>query len=374
MRWSGRIGQVAGIDIYVHWTFWLLILWLLGVHLIHGQTVQTALEGVGLILAVFACVVLHELGHALAARRFGIQTKDITILPIGGVARLERMPEEPVQELWVALAGPMVNLLLAAGIFVVLALAFSWASITDMRLLGGNFLTKLMVINVSLAIFNLLPAFPMDGGRVVRALLASRFDYAQATQWAATLGQAMAFLFGAVGLLLGNFWLLFIALFVYLGAQQEAYAVQIRSVLRGVPVRSAMITQFRTLSADDPLQRALEELISGYQQDFPVLQGEQLVGLLTRSDVLRALSEGRREARVGDLMRHICQVVEDLDMLETTYQRMQEGQCPVLPVLRAGSLVGLITLENIAEWMMIQSALASGRKTRSGWQNTFGWQ
>ena len=208
MRWSGRIGQVAGIDIYVHWTFWLLILWLLGVHLIHGQTVQTALEGVGLILAVFACVVLHELGHALAARRFGIQTKDITILPIGGVARLERMPEEPVQELWVALASPMVNLLLAAGIFVVLALAFSWASITDMRLLGGNFLTKLMVINVSLAIFNLLPAFPMDGGRVVRALLASRFDYAQATQWAATLGQAMAFLFGAVGLLVGNFWLL----------------------------------------------------------------------------------------------------------------------------------------------------------------------
>ena len=374
MRWSGRIGQVAGIDIYVHWTFWVLILWLLGVHLIHGQSVQTALEGVGLIFAVFACVVLHELGHALAARRFGIQTRDITILPIGGVARLERMPEEPAQELWVALAGPMVNLVIAAGIFAVLALAFSWASITDLRLLGGNFLTKLMVINVGLAIFNLLPAFPMDGGRVVRALLASRFDYAQATQWAATLGQAMAFLFGAVGLLVGNFWLLFIALFVYLGAQQEAYAVQIRSVLRGVPVRSAMITQFRTLSADDPLQRALDELISGYQQDFPVLEGQQLVGLLTRSDVLRALTEGRREARVGDLMRQICHAVDDLDMLETTYQRMQEGQCPVLPVLRAGSLVGLITLENIAEWMMIQSALAAGRKAHPSFHDTFGWQ
>ncbi|MCS7303882.1 MAG: site-2 protease family protein [Thermoguttaceae bacterium] len=371
MRWSGRIGQIAGIDIYIHWTFWILILWLLGVHLVQGQSVHAAVQGVGLVLAVFGCVVLHELGHALAARRFGIQTRDITILPIGGVARLERIPEEPAQELWVALAGPMVNLVIAAGIFALQLFAHSWASATDLRVVGGNFLSKLMAINVGLALFNLLPAFPMDGGRVVRALLASRFDYAQATQWAATLGQVMAFLFGAVGLLAGNFWLLFIALFVYLGAQQEAYAVQIRSVLRGVPVRSAMITQFRSLSSEDPLERALSELISGYQQDFPVLEGSRLVGLLTRSDVLRALSEGRREARVADLMRPICQAVDDLEMLETTYQRMQEGQCPVLPVLRAGTLVGLITLENIAEWMMIQSALAAGLKARPSFQNSF---
>ncbi len=374
MGWSSKIGRLAGIDIYVHWTFWILLVWILGVHLIDGQSLAAALQGVGLILAVFGCVVLHELGHALAARRFNIRTKDITILPIGGVARLERMPEEPRQELGVALAGPMVNLLIAAGILAALVLVYSWAAIFDLRVVGGNFLTKLMIINVALAIFNLLPAFPMDGGRVVRALLATRFDYAQATQWAATLGQLMAFGFGALGFLLGNFWLLFIALFVYLGAQQEAYAVQIRSVLRGVPVRSAMITQFRTLSADDPMERALNELISGYQQDFPVMDGSRLVGLLTRADLLRALWEGRRHAQVADLMRPIGQAVEDLDMLETTYQRMQESQCSVLPVLRANSLVGLITLENIAEWMMIQSAMAAGLKLHPRFQNSFSWQ
>lgn len=373
MRWTGRIGEVAGIGIFVHWTFLILIAWLLAAHLLQGESLAGALDGVFLVLAVFGCVVLHELGHALAARRFGIQTKDITILPIGGVARLERMPEQPVQELWVALAGPAVNLVIAAGIFLGIGVAGNLADLTDLHVVGGSFLVKLMVINVVLAAFNLLPAFPMDGGRVLRALLATRLDYTHATQIAASVGQFMAFLFGLFGLLVGNFWMLFIALFVYLGAQQEAHAVQVRSVLRGVPVRSAMITRFRTLAADDPLSTALAELLAGAQQDFPVVEGGRIAGILTRADLVKALSEGRQDARVGDVMRGACQVVDDVAMLESTFERMRAGECPALPVVRAGELVGMITLENVGEWMMIQSAMREGR-TRGAVENVFRWE
>lgn len=370
MKWSWRPGKIAGIGIHVHWTFILLIVWILISHFVQGDSLAMAFEGVAFILAIFGCVVLHELGHALMARRFGIQTRDITLLPIGGVARLERMPENPTEELLVAVAGPAVNVVIAGALFVAVTFLEGLGGLSDVGLVGGGFLVKLMYVNLALVVFNLLPAFPMDGGRVLRALLAQRMDYVRATQIAANVGQFMAIAFGILGFF-ANWFLLFIALFVYLGAQQEAHMVQVRWLLRGVPVREAMLTRFRSLSQHDPLPSAVHELLAGEQQDFPVLDGEQVVGMLTRADLLSGLSEGPQGQRIGDIMRRDCGAVEDGAMLEETFERMRGAGCPAVPVVRQGRLVGLVTLANVGEWMMIHSAIRQA-KARSQVEDIFG--
>ncbi len=362
MKWSWKLLEVAGIGVFIHWTFLILIAWLVAAHVSEGQSAAATAEGVAFVLAVFACVVAHELGHALMARHFGIRTRDITLLPIGGVARLERMPEEPGQELSVALAGPAVNVVIGAALFLVVDVLHGLGafSVSNLAVVGGLFLVKLMGVNVALAVFNLLPAFPMDGGRVLRAVLARRIDYVRATQIAANFGQAMAIFFGILGLFAGNWIWLFIALFVYLGAQQEAHMVQVKALLRGVPVRAAMITNFRALAESDPLSGVLLELLAGYQHDFPVLENDQIRGILTRNDILAAVAERGQELRVGEVMHRDCGTVDESAMLEDTFQRMREGACGALPVIRQGRLVGLVTLENVGEWMMIQSALRHG--------------
>lgn len=359
MRGTWKLGEVFGIGIYLHWTFAILIAWVVAAHYLQGVGPGDTLEGIVLVLAIFACVVAHELGHALAARQYGIQTQDITLLPIGGVARLARMPEEPVQELVVSLAGPAVNVAIALALAAVLFVGGAFSPLGPSVFRPGGFLTNLMVTNVFLVIFNLVPAFPMDGGRVLRAFLAQRMDYVRATEIAATVGQGVAILFGLAAPFVNPF-LLFIALFVYLGAQQEAHLVQARWLLRGVPVRAAMMTRFRTLHEDDLLPTVIEELLAGYQHDFPVVQDGNVVGMLTRHDLLTALAQRGQEVRVGDVMRRACAAVEETEMLESTFRRMREGQCPVMPVLRHGQLVGLLNLENVGEWMMIQSALRHG--------------
>ncbi len=369
MKWSWRLGSIAGIGIFVHWTFLLLISWIVLLHLRRGADAAAAIAGVVLVLAVFGCVVLHELGHALTARRFGIRTRDITLLPIGGVARLERMPDDPRQELWVALAGPAVNVVIAAALFVSLELTAGLMPFSQAAQVGGGFVGQLMWINVVLVAFNLLPAFPMDGGRVLRALLARRLEYVRATQIAASVGQVMAIVFGVVGLF-SNPMLMFIALFVYLGAQEEAHHVQLRSVLRGIPVRDAMMTRFTVLREDDTLAAAVRELLAGSQQDFPVVRDDRVVGILPRQDLVRSLAEQGQQARVGDVMRRDCDPAEDTEMLEGAFQRMRTANCPTLPVVHGGRLVGVVTLENVGELMMINSAFQSAT-ARGGVEDVF---
>jgi Zn-dependent protease len=356
MSWSWRIGRIAGIDVYLHFTFLILLAWVALSHFLPNGDIAGAVRGVVFILALFGIIVLHELGHALAARRYGIPTRDITLLPIGGVARLERMPEDPKQELVVAIAGPLVNVVIAAAIYLWTRLGSGLAEVSDASRVGGGFLSQMFYVNVALVVFNLLPAFPMDGGRVLRALLAMRLDYVQATQIAANIGQAMAILFALLGLF-SNPFLLFIALFVWLGASQEASMVQMRSALTGIPVKRAMITDFRTLRSDDPLSAAVGHLVAGFQQDFPVIDGEQLVGIVTRDDLAKGLAQLGAEGRIHEIMQRDFVTVSPNDMLQSAFATLQDCNCHTLPVVQDGRLLGMMTSDNLAEVLMIREAL-----------------
>ncbi|MBX7122779.1 MAG: site-2 protease family protein [Opitutaceae bacterium] len=357
MKWSLKLGTYAGIGVYLHWTFALLLGWVFATQLGSGQSPAQALVGVLFVLTLFACVVLHEFGHALAARRYGIATRDITLLPIGGVARLERIPEKPAQELVVALAGPAVNVLIAAVLFVWLIATGRVVGIdTTEMLTNGSLVQRLMVVNVSLVVFNMLPAFPMDGGRALRALLAFRLGRRRATTIAASIGQAMAIVFGFLGLWLGHPLLVLIAIFVFLGAQAEAGQVEMQSALEGLRVGDAMMTYYRTLEPQTSLIQAVKELLAGSQQDFPIVENDVPIGILRRNDLVKALTENRGDTAVTEIMWRECQPVDETAPLRSTVEKMQAGHCGTVPVIRAGRLVGLLTMENIGELIMVQNA------------------
>src|SRR6266566_1593495 len=358
MRWSIKIARIAGIEVRIHITFLLFLAWIGFTYYKVGGSVA-ATEGPLFILALFGCVLLHEFGHALAARAFGIHTPDITLLPIGGVARLERMPEKPVQELVIALAGPMVNVVIAFGLFVA---GGSQAFLNPSNVEGGGLIAQLLTINILLLLFNLLPAFPMDGGRVLRALLATRLSYARATQVAANIGQGFAFVFGFIGLIWNPF-LIFIALFVYIGATQEAALAQMKDVSRRFPVSSAMVREFRTLSQNATLQEAVDALLATSQHDFPVVdEAGNVAGVLTRHDLIAALRKNDPGLHVGDVMRRNIPTVTTGTRFEEAFRIMQECNCPAVPVLDSMKrLVGLLTPENVTELMMIQSAMPRRR-------------
>jgi len=362
MRWSWKIGRLAGIDLYVHATFLLLILFILLMNWRHGKSLATALEGVIFVLVIFACIVLHELGHALAARHYGIPTSDITLLPIGGLSRMERMPDIPIQELWVALAGPAVNAVIAGVLFAISFLTGVRPELQAFRWAGGSFLNNLMVVNFWLLAFNLIPAFPMDGGRVLRALLATRLEYSQATLVAARVGQFMAFIFGFVGLFTDPF-LVFIALFVWLGAEQESATVQMHNSLGAIPVQQAMLTHFQTLLPDDSLSKAVEHVLDGWQQDFPVVFGDHVLGMLTRESLMRALAQGGGDTPVRDVMIRDVAAADSHEMLEQALATMRAAKCRSMPVLHDGSLVGLLTMDHVGDLLTIQTALRQAQRT-----------
>jgi Zn-dependent protease/predicted transcriptional regulator len=358
MKWSWRVGSFAGIGVFVHATFFLLIGWIGLSYWLQGGDLADVVAGVGFIVALFACVVLHEYGHALTARRYGIQTRDITLLPIGGVARLERMPDKPIEELWVALAGPAVNVVIAAGLLVWLLVSSGLEPIAQLTLTGGPFLERLMVVNIFLVGFNLIPAFPMDGGRVLRALLAMRWEYTRATQVAANIGQALAFVFGFIGLFYNPF-LLFIAFFVWIGAAQESRMVQMKAAVEGIPISRVMLTNFETLRPDDRLGDAVQLILRGSQKDFPVVKDGHTVGVLTQAELFQVLSQQGEEVLVSTVMRKDFETADSHEMLETAFLRLQSCECHTMPVTHNGVLVGLMTMDNIGEFLSIQSALGT---------------
>lgn len=362
--WSFRLTTMFGIDIKVHATFLMFLVWIAGSHLAQGHDFALTAEGVGLTLAVFGTVVLHELGHALTARRFGIRTRDITLLPIGGIAKLERLPEKPTQELLVALAGPAVNFALALA-FAGLIVATRGRPQVDLQLVGGPLLPKLMWMNVSLGTFNLLPALPMDGGRVLRSALALRTDRLRATRIAASVSRALAFLLAWVGLL-ANPMLLLIAFFVWVGGAQEVALVQAQSALEGMLVRDAMRTEFATLAAASPLAEAVKLIVETSQHDFPVVQGQRLIGVLNRADVIQGLAQHGPTVPVERIMRRDYATAAATDPLEPAIAGLgQSQQAPIL-VVQDGRLIGLLGPDSVSELEAVQSVLRDQRSSHRG--------
>src|SRR5437667_5130184 len=354
MPWSLNIGTIAGTAVRVHVTFLLFLGWMfIGSYASGGP--QAAWSGLLFMVLLFACVTAHEFGHIFTARAFGVSTPDVTLLPIGGMARLERIPEEPYQEFLVAIAGPLVNVAIA---FALVALAGARLNVGDLSAVESAkvaLVDRLAAVNLFLVLFNMIPAFPMDGGRVLRALLATRMDYIRATGIAAFIGQGFAFALGFAGLL-WNPMLIFIAIFVYLAASSEAHSVALRAMSRGVLVSTAMMTHYATLTPDAHVDEAVQTLWRTSQSDFPVIDGEgKPVGLLGRGDLIRALKPLGPDARVAQAMTTTLPTVGHRRCLEDAFRILQEKSAPAVAVVDAnGRLVGLVTSETIGEMLMLQ--------------------
>jgi Zn-dependent protease/CBS domain-containing protein len=354
--WAWRIARIAGIDVYVHASFSILLAWVVMAHVARGDGALATVHDIVLVAAVFGIIVLHELGHALVARQFDIRTFDITLLPIGGVARLERIPEDPVKELLIAIAGPLVNFALAGAIFSVLAAMGTPPALHDATMAGGAMLPKLMWINLMIGVFNLTPAFPMDGGRVFRALLAMRLPYVCATDIAAMVGQGIAIVIGIAGMF-SSPMLVLVAFFVWTGARAESTSVHVQKSLRGVTVGSAMATHFRVLAPRETVAHAAAHVLSGFQDDFPVVDGGAVVGVLSRGVLLRALASEARETFIADLMQKQFVLADDREALTDAMRRLDGAPSDVVPVMHDGALVGMLTSERMGA--IVRASLAA---------------
>lgn len=357
MRWSYRLIRIAGTDVKLHITFLIYLAWIAyGAYQQGGR--EVAIATVVLVLGVFLCVVLHEFGHIAMARRFGVRTPDVILLPIGGLARLERMPEEPKQELLIALAGPAVTLLIAAGLFGGLALAGQQIDLANLDPARSPPLQLLAVINVWLLLFNLIPAFPMDGGRVLRALLAMKMGLQRATRTAASVGQMLAIAAGIFAIFNGAFILALIAFFIFLGAGAEAAAVESRFAGQGLRVLDMMMTRFQVIPVHARLEHAVQLLLAGDQREFPVVDNlGHLEGILSREGLIRGLSQGGSQATVGEAMNAGVPVLRPDQGFEEAVSTLRASGLPALPVVDGGgTLIGLLSNDNISELLMVRKA------------------
>ena len=358
--WSLRIGKYFGIDVYIHWTFWILVLWIVLAHVRAGDAFAQSLQGVLFILALFVCVVLHEFGHALTARRFGISTHDVTLYPIGGISSLEKLPDDPRQELLVAIAGPAVNLVIAALLWFYLNATgnpFDLATVEQAKdVTEIPFLWGLFYANLILPIFNLIPAFPMDGGRALRAFLSLFTSRLTATRIAALIGQLLAVAFVLLGFFY-NFWLVFIGLFIFLGASGENAMEQTKVALGNLKVRDALMHQFTALSPFSTLGEASEALLNTQDTTFVVLDAGEVVGLLTVNEIVKGLTEaGTRVQISGFMKRDFLTVSPDMKLFDLLMELTEKGETAAV-VVEGDSHIGLVDRQNLQERIMIDQAL-----------------
>jgi Zn-dependent protease/CBS domain-containing protein len=357
MWWSVSIGRIAGTAVRIHVTFLLFLVWIWAGSYVTGGA-QAAWSGLVFMVLLFLCVLAHEFGHIFMARRFGVQTPDVTLLPIGGVARLERIPEEPFQEFLIAIAGPAVNVVIALALMLFAGADLGSRSLAAVESSQISMVDRLASVNLFLAVFNMIPA--LDGGRVLRAVLAIKLGFTRATEVAATIGQWFAFALGFVGLF-SNPMLIFIAIFVYLAAASESQLVQVRAMSRGVPVNAGMMTQFATLSPQEQIDQAIETLLRTSQSEFPVVENGRLVGLLGRNDMIKALKQLGPQAMIADAMNRDIPTISHRRCLDEAFKLLQEKAVPAVGVTDAeGRLVGLITSETIGEMLMVREAMPQG--------------
>jgi Zn-dependent protease len=345
--WSFRLATVSGIPIRVHFTFLLLLAW---IGLPAGKDAPRA---IGIVVAVFACVLLHELGHALTALKCGIGIRDITLYPIGGVAMLTARPK-PKQEFWITIAGPAVNLAIVA---VLAPIVWSTGQTLDFtaRLGEQSLVVALLEANLFLFGFNMIPAFPMDGGRILRAVLAMRIGETKATGIAAGIGQFLAVVLFFLGVFGQQIVLMIIAAFVFLGAGQEVASAVGHSLTANKLALDAMMTRFRTLSPDASLSEAANLVVQGWQQAFPVMLEGKVLGLLGRDDLAVAMTANGPDSYVGGAMRRDFRAVLPNTPLDSVLEMFAEDRAPIL-VMVEERLLGIITVENLGEFMMLERA------------------
>jgi len=351
MKWSFQIGKLFGIPIRIHVTF-LLLLFFIGIVGSRQAGGSGAIFGMISIVFIFFCVVLHEIGHSLMAIRYGIDVKDIVLLPIGGVSRMEDIPEDPKKEITISVVGPLVSFALAFFFFLIAKTTGQNISVREISLFGGNLVANLFWINLILGMFNLVPAFPMDGGRVLRGILATSMDSLRATKIAVSMGQVFAIVLFFFGIFF-SWWMALIAIFIYLGAEGEERMVALRTTLGKSPVRMAMITEINTVSPDQTVGEVLEVICHGFQQDFPVVEGGEVVGILTKEAVFSALHKHEKSALVGDVMKKdFVSTTEDAS-LSDIFKKMTIEKLSVIPVMKGKELRGMINLEQIGKYHMI---------------------
>lgn len=361
MKGALKLGKVSGISIKIHWTFLFIIAWVAMIEINKGGTLESVLFNIAFILVIFFCVVLHELGHALTAQRFGIKTTKITLLPIGGVASLEKMPEQPKQELLVAIAGPLVNVFIALILYFLVPVQ-SILRLHPMDLLENlnnltltNFLFYLFIANVGLVVFNLIPAFPMDGGRVLRAFLAMGTNRVKATQIAASIGQTIAIVFLLLGMLFNPF-LILIALFVFVGAYGENKMVQQLELLKGHKVEEAMLTNITFLKPEDTMARIVELILTGTEKDFIVEKDGRPIGILNNADIIK--NSKNRKLAVRDIMKTSFKEIKFDNGLKDVLGLVEQRKEYFFPVVNnQQELIGAIDMTNINEFILLQSKL-----------------
>jgi Zn-dependent protease/predicted transcriptional regulator len=355
---SIKLGKIFGIPIAIHWTFFILLIWIVGINLYKGQPMDVALWSGLFILSIFACVFLHELGHALAAKRFGIKTKSIVLLPIGGVASLEKIPEEPKKEIFVALAGPFVNVVISTLIFSYLYIRGELMPEKFLSTAIGydNFLLLLMIANVFLGLFNLTPAFPMDGGRVLRAIFAFKMSRLDATELASKVTSVFAVIFVLIGIF-NNPMLVFIALFIYLGARGEYEAVKSQHALSGYTAKDVLMQKYIILKSENPISTAVEALLNSQDTRFLVEENNQITAVLTKTDIIKALAEKGKDATIKNYASPLTFKADTNMELEKLLETMVKHQFSIVPVEENNKIIGVVEIENIKEFIALQQLL-----------------
>lgn len=350
-KFSIYLGSIAGTELYLHWTFLLFAVWAFFSTYREAQDWTAAVYSLVFLLSIFTCITLHELGHITIARRYGCQARDITLYPIGGVASLERIPDKPYQEFWMAIAGPFVNVVIAAILFLIISVQHGMPEFHEMQdLTRTNFLYNLMILNIGLVVFNMIPAFPMDGGRMLRSILAVRLDRVKATRIAAWIGHLLAIAAIIYGLM-SNWWLVIIGIIIIAGARGELFMELNRAAMSRHKVRDVLIRNFTLVNHHQPLREIAAIILGGHERNFVVQKDDGSYGSLRVIDVVSGVKSNGPAAVVRDIMTHNVPVFKSTASLSEAFNDMLSANHNICPVVEDGQLIGVLEMDNINEFV-----------------------